>query len=107
MPAGDGMQEYVHPPMESVITSMSALVAKEDTLSPLALEEPKLPWPPAKEFKNIEAVKMIEDHPQLFKITTPIAIDVFEKYLETHPNPNFIQSVVTMLKEGFWPWTDT
>lgn len=54
----------------------------------------------------MEAIKTIEDYPQLFKITTPIAIDVFEKYLETHPNPDFVQSIVTMLKEGFWPWAN-
>lgn len=43
MPAEDGMQEYVRPLTESVVTNMSALVA-EDTLSPLASEEPKRRW---------------------------------------------------------------
>ncbi|PBK87350.1 hypothetical protein ARMGADRAFT_856615, partial [Armillaria gallica] len=66
-----------------------------------------VPRPPAKEFENAEAIKTIEDHPQLFKITTPIKVDVLESYLEDHPNPGFVSSVMTALKEGFWPWADT
>ncbi|PBK82663.1 hypothetical protein ARMGADRAFT_1048603 [Armillaria gallica] len=37
----------------------------------------------------------------------PIKIDVFEKNLATHPNQAFVQSIITTLKEGFWPWADT
>ncbi len=66
-----------------------------------------VPRPPAEEFENTEAIKTIKDHPQLFKITTPINIDIFEKHLETHPNQDFVHSVITALKEGFWPWADT
>lgn len=66
-----------------------------------------VPWPPEKEFENVEAVRTIEEHPQLFKITTPIKVDVFENCLTTHPNRYFVNSVVTALKEGFWPWADT
>ncbi|PBK86064.1 hypothetical protein ARMGADRAFT_1047939 [Armillaria gallica] len=61
----------------------------------------------SKEFANAEAIRTIEDHPQLFAIMTPIKINVLEKYLETHPNPEFIQSIMTGLCEGFWPWADT
>ncbi len=66
-----------------------------------------VPQPPIKEFANAEAMKTIMDHPELFKITTPIKVDVLGKYLETHPNQPFVQSVVTALREGFWPWADT
>ncbi len=70
--------------------------------------EYELPVPrPPEEFENTEAIKTIKDHPQLFKITTPINIDIFEKHLETHPNQDFVHSVITALKEGFWPWADT
>ncbi|SJL12116.1 uncharacterized protein ARMOST_15537 [Armillaria ostoyae] len=62
-----------------------------------------VPRPPAKEFENAEAIRTIEDHPQLFKITTPIKVDM----LKSHPNPEFVSSVMTALKEGFWPWADT
>ncbi len=34
-------------------------------------------------------------------------MDIFEKYLETHPNQEFIASVITVLREGFWPWAET
>ncbi len=66
-----------------------------------------VPRPPAREFENAEAIKTIEDHPHLFKITTPIKVDVLESYLEKHPNPGFVSSVMTTLKDGFWPWADT
>ncbi len=65
-----------------------------------------VPQPPVKEFENTEALKTIEEHPHLFKITTPIEVDVLKKCLETHPNPEFVDSVLTALKEGFWPWAD-
>ncbi len=161
---GDGTLECARPRMGSADTSMSAQVAREDTRSPLALEEfekkgevlegrgrferkgkggdweegdvgfaPKyrrgfvfsaanaggsqtagcmefelpVPRPPVKEFENAEALKTIKEHPHLFKITTPIEVDVLKKYLETHPNPEFVDSVLTTLKEGFWPWADT
>ncbi|SJL14814.1 uncharacterized protein ARMOST_18285 [Armillaria ostoyae] len=66
-----------------------------------------VPRPPAKEFANVEAIKTIEEHPQLFAIMTPIKINVLEKHLETHPNQIFVQSVMTALREGFWPWANT
>ncbi len=163
MPADAGMEECAHLRMENVGTSMCAPIAKEDTLSPLALGGPKegrvlegrgrfergdvegdweegdlgftpkykrgfvfsvadagksratscteyeLPvlCPPAREFENMEAVKTIEDHPHLFEVVTPIKVNVLEECLESHPNPAFISSVMTALKEGFWPWADT
>ncbi|PBK98160.1 hypothetical protein ARMGADRAFT_855731, partial [Armillaria gallica] len=65
-----------------------------------------VPCPPAREFENMEAVKTVEDHPHLFEIITPIKVDVLEECLESHPNPTFVSSVMTTLKEGFWPWAD-
>ncbi|SJK99998.1 uncharacterized protein ARMOST_03309 [Armillaria ostoyae] len=162
--ADDGMPECARPRMGNVVTSTFVRTAREDTLSPLALEEserggeglegrgrferesrggdwedgdvgfaPKykrgfvfsaadtgrsraagctefeLPvlWPPAREFENAEAIKTIEEHPQLFKIMTPIKVDILEECLATHPNPAFVKSVIIALKEGFWPWADT
>ncbi len=65
-----------------------------------------VPRPPIKEFANMEAMKTITNHPELFKITMPIKVDVLEKYLETHPNQPFVQSVIVALQEGFWLWAD-
>ncbi len=42
----------------------------------------------------------------MFKVVTPIKIDVFESLLSDHPNPAFICSVIKGLREGFWPFTD-
>nr|VWP00840.1 Argininosuccinate lyase (ASAL) (EC (Arginosuccinase) [Ganoderma boninense] len=44
--------------------------------------------------------------PDLFKIVTPIKIDIFESFLHDHPNPAFVHSVVKGLREGFWPFAD-
>ncbi len=65
-----------------------------------------VPQPPIKEFENAEAMKTIADHPELFKIMTPIKVNVLGKYLEMHPNQPFVQSVIAALQEGFWPWAD-
>ena len=51
--------------------------------------------------------KTIADHPDLFQINTPVKVDVFESLLKHHPNPAFVQSVCSGLREGFWPWANT
>jgi hypothetical protein len=50
---------------------------------------------------------MIEAHPHLFKIITPINVDHHEALLETHPNKLVVHSVCISLREGFWPWAVT
>lgn len=37
---------------------------------------------------------------------TPINVDVLERDLAHHPNPNFVQSVMHGFRVGFWPWAD-
>lgn len=69
--------------------------------------DPPVPHPSEKEYKNMDAMKTITAHPHLFKITMPIKVDKLEKCLETHPNQEFMQSVMRALREGFWPWADT
>jgi len=66
-----------------------------------------LPRPPLSETLNPIALKTIAENPSLFRIVTPINIDRFEKLLSDHPNPPFVDSVCTGLREGFWPWADT
>jgi hypothetical protein len=66
-----------------------------------------LPRPSHSEVSNPVMTKTIADNPDLFKVHTPIKIDVFESLLKDHPNPNFVKSVCTGLREGFWPWADT
>ena len=46
-------------------------------------------------------------NPSLFKIVTPIDINLFESLLSTHPNQPFVMLVCKGLREGFWPWADT
>ena len=66
-----------------------------------------LPRPPLHELNNPIVSKTIRDNPHLFKNVTPINVDVFEGFLVNHPNPAFVKSVCTGLREGFWPWADT
>lgn len=63
--------------------------------------------PPAEEFKNANAMRTIEDHQELFKIVTPIKVDVFESLLVNHPNQPFVRSVCDGLCFSFWPWAHT
>lgn len=62
---------------------------------------------PITEFTNYGARKTISEHPELFQVQTPINVNVFESLLKDHPNPLFVKSVCTGLREGFWPWADS
>ena len=65
-----------------------------------------LPFPPASEYSNLEALDTIHLHPELFQITTPINIDHFEPLLSSHPNQPFVKSVCRGLQEGFCPFAN-
>jgi hypothetical protein len=71
------------------------------------LTDDPLPRPSSAEFDNLDAVATVKDHPDLFRIITPINIDRFEKLLVTHPNRSFVDSMIILLREGFWPWART
>lgn len=60
-----------------------------------------LPRPPQSVLDDPVATQTIRDHPDLFQIITPINVDVFEGYLENHPNRPFVESVCAGLREGF------
>ncbi|KAJ3532167.1 hypothetical protein NMY22_g7856 [Coprinellus aureogranulatus] len=66
-----------------------------------------LPRPPSAELANEINATTIAQNPHLFNVSTPINIDRFEELLVTHPNQPFVHSVVTGLREGFWPCADT
>jgi hypothetical protein len=81
----------------------------DDEYSPTAVStefDPPLPRPPLSEYTPA-AMKTLTENQHLFKLITPINIDVFESLLARHPNQPFVRSVVTGLREGFWPWADT
>ena len=66
-----------------------------------------LEGPPRSALDDEAVTKTINDNPHLFKIVTPIRVEVFETYLKTHPNQPFVKSVCNGLREGFWPWAET
>jgi len=63
--------------------------------------------PPQSEFDNPVVAKTIHENTHLFKVVTPIKVDVFESYLTRHPNKPFVASICKGLREGFWPWAST
>jgi hypothetical protein len=63
-----------------------------------------LPPPPPRNELNKSAYATIDNHPELFKIVTPINVDQFEAYLIDHPNRPYVESVCRGLRHGFWPW---
>jgi hypothetical protein len=65
-----------------------------------------LPRPPAREFRA-EIKRTLAGHADLFRIVTPINISTFGSLLKTHPNRPFVESVLTGLREGFWPFANT
>ncbi|KAF8591611.1 hypothetical protein K439DRAFT_1644223 [Ramaria rubella] len=76
--------------------------------SALATESaPPVPHPPENELHNELALKTIDDHRNLFKIVTPINVNLLEHLLSSHPNQPFVLSVCQGLREGFWLWAIT
>lgn len=65
-----------------------------------------LPSPPPSAYEDREALRTIALHPELFRIVTPINVDRFEYYLQSHPNRPLVDSVLRGLREGFWPFAD-
>ena len=63
-----------------------------------------VPMVPADKYNNLPAIKTINAHPHLFKITTPIIkVNCFEELLFDHPNQPGVKSVCFSLCHGFWP----
>lgn len=63
--------------------------------------------PPVTEFENQLALQTIAERPDLFKIVTPVKVDVLEKLTASHPNRPFVESVLEGLRFGFWLWATT
>ena len=66
-----------------------------------------LEGPPQSALDDEVVTKTLNENPDLFKIVTPIRVDIFEAYLSSHPNQPFVKSVCRGLREGFWPWAET
>ncbi|KAF5325358.1 hypothetical protein D9619_009632 [Psilocybe cf. subviscida] len=66
-----------------------------------------IPRIPDKELNNPVVQATLREHPELFKVDTPVNVDNFEALLRGHPNRPLVDSVVDGLRNGFWPWADT
>ena len=78
------------------------LTAAAWTETAIPLKRPSL-----SEFNNSEACRTIADHPDLFKIITPINVSKLRSLTAAHPNRLFVESVLEGLSNGFWPWANT
>ncbi|TEB24949.1 hypothetical protein FA13DRAFT_1591062, partial [Coprinellus micaceus] len=65
-----------------------------------------LPSPPLSVLEDPILANTVHSHPELFKIVTPIKVDIFEDLLVSHPNRPFVDSVLCGLREGFWPFAN-
>ena len=69
-----------------------------------------LEGPPQSASDDEPVTRTLQENPHLFKVVTrltPVRVDIFETYLASHPNRNFVDSVCRGLCEGFWPWAIT
>ncbi|KAJ7264463.1 hypothetical protein B0H12DRAFT_1068717 [Mycena haematopus] len=77
-------------------------------ISPTALGteiDPLFPGVPPEVFDNKALLNTVIHNPRLFRITTPIKVDLFERLLSSHPNQPLVVSFCKGLREGFWPWS--
>ncbi|KAJ3710975.1 hypothetical protein C8R42DRAFT_690022 [Lentinula raphanica] len=75
------------------------------TIAYTEVDDP-LPRPPPCEYNTI-SMETIQNHPELFHVPRVISTDRLEALLTRHPNQSFVKSVITGLREGFWPWAQT
>ncbi len=80
--------------------------APKKTFRDVSLTHAPVPDVPADVRDDPVVNNTLREHPELFKITTPINVDRFEQLLQDHPNQDFVQSVVRALRHGFWPYAD-
>jgi hypothetical protein len=92
--------------MRGIGWSKNLPVSGSRTVAFTEFDDP-LPRPPLREFENEVAMKTISENPDLFRVSCVINVDRFESLLSRHPNQAFVRSVMTGLREGFWPWADT
>ena len=77
------------------------------SVSDWTLTAEPLEGPPQSALDDEIVTKTLLENPHLFKIVTPVRVDVFEAYLATHPNQPFVKLVCNGFREGFWPWAET
>jgi hypothetical protein len=71
-----------------------------------SLDAAPLPRPPLSVSLNPTIQSTITSNPEIFKIVTPIKVNIFQKLLIDHPNQEFVQSVCDGLRYGFWLWAE-
>ncbi|KAH9919583.1 uncharacterized protein B0H18DRAFT_881736, partial [Fomitopsis serialis] len=67
---------------------------------------PPLPRPPSHLLQNHELANSLARCSDHVKVETPFNVDRLSDMLVDHPNQPFVQSVLTGLREGFWPLED-
>lgn len=65
-----------------------------------------LPTPPDHLINDPTIQASLLSYAEHIKVETPFNIDAFQSLLADHPNQPLVQSVITGLREGFWPLND-
>lgn len=93
---------------ESHICAKSSLGGWQDCVNSTLVTETTEAPPDAPSVEHLPRtlVDVVNEHPELFQIVTPIKPDVFWEKLCKHPNQPFITSVLQGLIHGFWPFAE-
>jgi hypothetical protein len=67
------------------------------------LSDPPLPSIPPHVLADPVIAGTIARAPHLFNVSTPLHVDLLERWLRPHPNRPLVDSVVQGLRQGFWP----
>ncbi|KAF6751441.1 hypothetical protein DFP72DRAFT_816495, partial [Ephemerocybe angulata] len=63
-----------------------------------------LPRPPQHVLDDEDVASTLKSHQHLFRIVTPVNVNRLQQLTTTHPNQDFVLSILQGLRDGFWPW---
>ena len=69
----------------------------------LTLYHKPLPDVPVEDYSYSLVTDMIDGNTDLFKVVTPIRTGVLEELSVSHPNREFVTSILCSFRQGFWP----
>ncbi|GAA5919140.1 hypothetical protein JCM5296_002709 [Sporobolomyces johnsonii] len=67
------------------------------------LSDAPLPSVPPHILRDHVIAGTITAAPHLFDVSTPLKVDVLQHWLAPHPNRELVHSILSGLREGFWP----
>ena len=68
---------------------------------------PPIPGVPDHDYAHKAVTDTLSKHEDLFQVVTPIRPKELNTMLRSHPNRNFVKSLIDGFKNGFWPGANT